>query len=307
MVEDASFVEITAAEHASLSSIQQTIIKMQCDAQQGSSTFAKGAATKAFSSTFTKLARGSDDLVQEGGVSYSDLNSFLGRCFSDNAQIVQRIADKELNAKREKQAAEEAARKAAAAEAKAKADAARAEREKQAAEEKRAAAEAKAQAAAAAQEESKDTAAAGNTEDVANNDAEGEDQQNADGAVNDSRGRGRGDRRGRGDGERRGRGDGERRGRGGRGDRGGYRGRGGYNRGPREDEDGFITETGEKPKPKRGNYRGRRGDRGDFRGGRGDRGGDWDRRGRGGRPQTADGGDNGAAAGDAPANNNNEF
>ena len=85
MVEDASFVEFTAAEHASLTSIQNSIIKMQCDAQQGSTTFAKGAATKAFASTFTKLARGSDDLVMEGGVSFSDLNSFLGRCFSDNA------------------------------------------------------------------------------------------------------------------------------------------------------------------------------------------------------------------------------
>ena len=91
---------------------------MQVGAQQGSKTLAKGEATNAFAQSFTKLARGSDDLVKEGGVSFSDLNSFLGRCFSDNAQIVQRIADKELAAKREKQAAEEAARKAAAAAAK---------------------------------------------------------------------------------------------------------------------------------------------------------------------------------------------
>ncbi len=136
--------------------MSQSIINMQVSAAQGSKTFAQGAATKSFAKSFTDLAQGSDELVNEGGVSYSDLNSFLGRCFSDNAQIVQRIADKELAAKREKQAAEDAARKAAAAEAKAVADAARAEQQKQAAEEKRAAAEAK----AAAQEESKDTSAA---------------------------------------------------------------------------------------------------------------------------------------------------
>lgn len=84
---------------------------------------------------------------------------------------------------------------------------------------------------------------------------------------------------------------GDRRGR--RGDGRGYRGnnRGGY-RPNKEDEDGFVTETGEKPKPRRGNFRGnRRGERGEFRGGRGDRGdrgdrrgGDWDKR--GGRPNT---------------------
>ncbi len=85
MVEDASFVEISSAEHASLTSMQESIINMQVNAQQGSKTFAKGAATKAFAKTFTDLAQGSDELVKEGGVSYSDLNSFLGRCFSDNA------------------------------------------------------------------------------------------------------------------------------------------------------------------------------------------------------------------------------
>jgi len=51
-------------------------------------------------------------------------------------------------------------------------------------------------------------------------------------------------------------------------------------------------ETGEKPKPRRDNYRGRRGaERGEFRGGRGGRDGDWNRRGRGARPETATGGD----------------
>lgn len=91
--------------------------------------------------------------------------------------------------------------------------------------------------------------------------------------------RGRGDYRGR-------RGDGR--------GRGGYGGRGGNVRAPREDEDGFITETGDKPKPRRGNggrgrgeYRGdRRGGRGEFRGERGgERGERGDRRG-GNRPKT---------------------
>lgn len=161
MVEDASFVEISAAEHSSLASVQESIINMQVGAQSGSKTFAKGAATKVFAQTFAKLSQGSDDLVKEGGVSYSDLNSFLSRCFSDNAQIVQRIADKELTAKRERQAAEEAARKQAAAQAKAAADAAKAESDKAAADAKRAADQAKA-AAAAEKEESKDTSAATN-------------------------------------------------------------------------------------------------------------------------------------------------
>jgi len=83
---------------------------------------------------------------------------------------------------------------------------------------------------------------------------------------------GRGGRRGRGD-----RTEGYR----GRGDnrpRGDRRGRGGYQRGPQADEEGFVTETGQKKQqPRRGNnnYRGRgdsnyRGDRGDRRGGRGE-------------------------------------
>lgn len=78
------------------------------------------------------------------------------------------------------------------------------------------------------------------------------------------------------------RGRGEYRGRGERRGRGEYRGnRDNYRKNPREDEDGFIVETGEKPKPRRDN-RGRggyRGERGEYRGSRGDRRG-------GNRPRT---------------------
>jgi len=302
IAEDASFIECNDAERAALEGVHTAFNKMHQGASEGSKTFAKGNATKAFVDTFGKLANGSSDSVTEGGVSFENLKQFVNKCFSDNAQIVQRIADKELSVKRQQQqAAEEAARQAAeekkaaakAREAERAAAAAAAAAEKAAAEEKSAAAK-NTKEDSTAKEESKDTSAVeatGTGEDEGNGQAE-------EGGAQDTRG-GRGGRGGR-------RGDGERRGRGGRGgrggDRGNNRGRGGY-RGPREDEDGFVVETGEKPKPRRGNFRGQRGDRGDFRGGRGGRNsaGDWERRGRGGRPETAGGDNNGAPYEQQPA------
>ena len=112
IAEDASFVECSDAERAGLASLFAVFNNMQQGAAEGSKTFAKGGlASKDFASTFTKLAQANNEQVSQDGVSFADLNSFVSKCFSDNAQIVQRIADKELNAKRQQQAAaEEAAR-----------------------------------------------------------------------------------------------------------------------------------------------------------------------------------------------------
>ena len=294
--EDASFVECSDAERASLLSVNRIYSQMAEAAAEGSKTFQDSRKTSDFADAFEKLSRSSADTVTDGGVTFEELNAFVTRCFTDNAQIVQRISDKELAAKREAAAAQEEADKLAAA-AEAEEEAKGAEEEK---EEEPAAAEEEAQpeeTADAPVEESKDTSEVKEAEadggdkpaDERAIDQPAGDEEGA--AAQDGRGgRGyRGDRRG---------------GRGNRGGRGGHRGgRGGYNRGPREDEDGFVTATDEKPKPRyRGNnYRGgRRGDRGDMRGGRGGRGsdGNWDRRGgRGQRPQTAGGAESAAASG----------
>jgi len=135
IAEDASFVECSDAERAGLASLFAVFNNMQQGAAEGSKTFAKGGlASKDFASTFTKLAQANNEQVSQDGVSFADLNSFVSKCFSDNAQIVQRIADKELNAKRQQQAAaeeaarqENEARKAAAAAARAEAERAAAE------------------------------------------------------------------------------------------------------------------------------------------------------------------------------------
>jgi len=61
---------------------------MTLEASTGSKALQKDAARSSFVSNYTKLARSSTDLVSEAGVSFSDLNSFVTRCFTDNAQIV---------------------------------------------------------------------------------------------------------------------------------------------------------------------------------------------------------------------------
>ena len=116
-------------------------------AQDGSASFQDGRKTSDFADTFEKLSRSSSDIVTDGGVTFEELNAFVSRCFTDNAQIVQRISDKALAAKREAAAAEEAQRQAAAA--------AEQEAKKQEEAERKEAQEAAAAAEAAAKEESK--------------------------------------------------------------------------------------------------------------------------------------------------------
>jgi len=55
------------------------------EASTGSKALQKDAARSIFASNFTKLARASADHVKEAGVSFADLNSFVNRCFTDNA------------------------------------------------------------------------------------------------------------------------------------------------------------------------------------------------------------------------------
>jgi hypothetical protein len=82
-------------------------------AASGSAAFSNIDAIDDFAVTFTKLARSSNDIVK-GSCTFGNLKDFINAGFNDNAQILQRIADKDLLKKREKQAAdEEAAKKAA--------------------------------------------------------------------------------------------------------------------------------------------------------------------------------------------------
>ena len=74
---------------------------------------------------YTKLARGSHDIIK-GSCSYHELAGFINSSFSDNDQILQRIADSNLQKKRDQEAAA--------------AELARKEAEKQAQEEEEAAA-----------------------------------------------------------------------------------------------------------------------------------------------------------------------
>ncbi len=112
--EDASFVECSDAERASLSSVTRIFNQMTESAQEGSSSFQDSRKTADFADTFEKLSRSSSDTVTDGGVTFEELNAFVSRSFSDNAQILQRISDKALAAKREAAAQEKAERQAAA-------------------------------------------------------------------------------------------------------------------------------------------------------------------------------------------------
>ena len=102
-------------------------------AAKGSKTFQDSRKTSDFADAFEKLSRSSADTVTDGGVTFEELNAFVTRCFTDNAQIVQRISDKELAAKREAAAAQEEADKLAAAaeEVKAKGEEEEAKREEE--------------------------------------------------------------------------------------------------------------------------------------------------------------------------------
>jgi len=67
-----------------------------------------------FTVNFAKLARSSTDIIR-GSCTYGSLNEFINKAYSDNAQILQRIADADLRKKKEKAAAdaEKAAKEAA--------------------------------------------------------------------------------------------------------------------------------------------------------------------------------------------------
>ena len=106
IAEDASFVEHSGAERAALDTVVASFKALAESTASGSASFQDSAATRQFADTFAKLAGQSQETVTEGGVSFADLNAFVTRSFNDNAQIVQRIADKALN---EKRAAQEAA------------------------------------------------------------------------------------------------------------------------------------------------------------------------------------------------------
>ena len=68
---------------------------MNENADKGSPSFTKLDMIEDFVTAYTKLARGSHDIVK-GSCSYAELNQFINASFNDNAQILQRIADKDL-------------------------------------------------------------------------------------------------------------------------------------------------------------------------------------------------------------------
>jgi hypothetical protein len=124
--EDSSFVECSEAESSALASAVGSVQALTDSSAQGSATFNSGSAISDFATTFANLATGSGDQAGDG-VTFTDLKSFVSRSFSDNAQIMQRIADKQLVAKRAQQAAEEEAARQKAEEAAARKAAAKAE------------------------------------------------------------------------------------------------------------------------------------------------------------------------------------
>ena len=88
---------------------------MNDESATGSKALQVAPARSDFAMLYSKLARSSPDSVIDGGVSFAELNTFVTRCFTDNAQILQRIADKALAEKRAAQAAADAEREAAQA------------------------------------------------------------------------------------------------------------------------------------------------------------------------------------------------
>ena len=83
-------------------------------AQKGSSDFTNVDRIEDFVAVFTKLATNSHDIVK-GSCSYHELNKFINGCFSDNAQILSRIEEKNQEKKRKQEAAEAEAAKVEAA------------------------------------------------------------------------------------------------------------------------------------------------------------------------------------------------
>lgn len=85
MEADASLVEASESERAGLDSLVSLAQEMTSESSTGVDALAKAPARAQFSEGFAKLARSSDDAVTEGGVSFAEMNTFVSRCFSDNA------------------------------------------------------------------------------------------------------------------------------------------------------------------------------------------------------------------------------
>lgn len=105
MQEDASFVECSDAERASMNMVCRNYKLMNDVAQTGSAGFTNVDKLELFTEHFTKLARSSTDIIR-GSCTYGSLNTLITQSFSDNAQILQRIADADLLKKKEKDAAD---------------------------------------------------------------------------------------------------------------------------------------------------------------------------------------------------------
>ena len=68
---------------------------MNENADKGSAGFSCMDMIEDFVTAYTKLARGSNDIMK-GSCSYAELSQFINTSFTDNDQILQRIADNNL-------------------------------------------------------------------------------------------------------------------------------------------------------------------------------------------------------------------
>ena len=250
---DSSYVEISENQRAALSSVHSAFDRMVEATENGEDSFKDQSHISSFAHLFAALATGSESV--SSGVPFSELRAFIQTSLSD-AELVaktnQRIANKKMAAEKE-----EADKKAqAAAQAKIEAEKAAAEEAAKAhAEETKQTKheEVQKQVEHVEEEETKETPA--HEEQNAEEDRDNQDEDRTDKPTDAQRGDRRGGRGGsrggrRGDDNYRGRGDRQNNQRGGRG-----RPRTAAN----EDEDGFVTETGRKPRgDRRGGYRGDR-------------------------------------------------
>lgn len=117
ITDDATFVEGSDAERASLADVASSFRKMAEDSTQGVHSFQTATARSDFVNAYTKLVQKDESSVVPQGVSFADLHAFVQRSFSEqeSSKTLQRIANKQL-------AAEKAVKDAADAEAAAHAE-----------------------------------------------------------------------------------------------------------------------------------------------------------------------------------------
>ena len=91
--EDASILGASDVQRAALDEACRVLSDMQNEASKGVPSIIGGAKRHAFADAFTNLARKSGDSIVDA-VSHADLNTFVTTCYTDNAEIKQRVVEK---------------------------------------------------------------------------------------------------------------------------------------------------------------------------------------------------------------------